>query len=571
MKKLSGIYKRLNKNEWFEPVFVIGMSLTVTLGIVVGVHSAFGQTDVSIASNKGEEYFYEGKYDEAIQEFETLQKEEEWPIWKVKQAEIYSIKGDYDKSNSLLKEAVIVRNKLIQKEPDKYLDKDNEFMNEVVYSFFINKEYEQAVSLGEDYILNNEKYKPLMRTMLAIYMSLDEKDNAKEIVEEYKVDENSSYDMSVYANMQMVIGDINGALSTLKEAFELNKDEINILDVVNQLSNYDREEVINTLTELSEDNDYVYNLFLAKVYSMDKDKYIEAIDIVDSLDDSFKESLVYNVLKAQLAYNIGNEEEATDIVNKIVDNKESGYAKYYIEATEYLKQGNYDKAIEYSKKSILENNDYADNYGVLLPEILLAKNDTDSIESYFRTAILEEPFNISMIISIGNFYANNLGQYDKATQYYELASKINPSNAEIYYLLGNMEVNKEKYDTAIEYFEKALSLDNENSKYFRALGTAYYNIGENEKSISNTREAYALDEADILALNNAGCYYMTVEKDVWRGFSNIEAAYEEMPTNIDSDTKKKITDNYNQAKEVFDKYIEDENIDINIPKLNLFY
>ncbi|SCJ74163.1 TPR repeat-containing protein yrrB [uncultured Clostridium sp.] len=571
MKKLSRIYKRLNKNEWFEPVFVIGMSLTVTLGIVVGVHSAFGQTDVSIASNKGEEYFYEGKYDEAIQEFETLQKEEEWPIWKVKQAEIYSIKGDYDKSNSLLKEAVIVRNKLIQKEPDKYLDKDNEFMNEVVYSFFINKEYEQAVSLGEDYILNNEKYKPLMRTMLAIYMSLDEKDNAKEIVEEYKVDENSSYDMSVYANMQMVIGNINGALSTLKEAFELNKDEINILDVVNQLSNYDREEVINTLTELSEDNDYVYNLFLAKVYSMDKDKYIEAIDIVDSLDDSFKESLVYNVLKAQLAYNIGNEEEATDIVNKIVDNKESGYAKYYIEATEYLKQGNYDKAIEYSKKSILENNDYADNYGVLLPEILLAKNDTDSIESYFRTAILEEPFNISMIINIGNFYANNLGQYDKATQYYELASKINPSNAEIYYLLGNMEVNKEKYDTAIEYFEKALSLDNENSKYFRALGTAYYNIGENEKSISNTREAYALNEADILALNNAGCYYMTVEKDVWRGFSNIEAAYEEMPTNIDSDTKKKITDNYNQAKEVFDKYIEDENIDINIPKLNLFY
>ncbi|MDU2672339.1 MAG: tetratricopeptide repeat protein [Clostridium sp.] len=537
----------------------------------MGVHSAFGQADVSIANNKGEEYFYEGKYDEAIQEFETLQREEEWPIWKVKQAEIYSIKGDYDKSNSLLKEAVIIRNKLIQKEQDKYSDKDNEFMNEVVYSFFINKEYEQAVSLGEDYILNNEEYKPLMRTMLSIYMSLDEKDNAKEIVEEYTVDENSSYDMSVYANMQMVIGDINGALSTLKEAFELNKDEINILDVVSQLANYNREEVINVLTELSEDNDEVYNLFLAKVYSMDKDKYIEAIDIVDSLDDSFKESLVYNVLKAQLAYNIGNEEEATDIVNKIVDSKDSGYAKYYIEATKYLKQGNYDKAIEYSKKSILENNDYADNYGVLLPEILLAKNDTDCIESYFRTAILEEPFNISMIINIGNYYANNLGRYDKAAQYYELASKINSSNADIYYLLGNMEVNQEKYDTAIEYFEKALSLDKENGKYFRALGTAYYNIGDNEESINNTREAYALDETDILALNNAGCYYMTVEKDVWRGFSNIEAAYEEMPENIDSDTKKKITDNYNQAKEVFDKYIEDENIDINIPKLNLFY
>ena len=83
MKKLSEIYKRLNKNEWFEPVFVIGMSLTVTLGIVIGVHSIFGQADVTIADNTAEEYFYEGKYDEAIDEFGNLQKDEEWPIWKV--------------------------------------------------------------------------------------------------------------------------------------------------------------------------------------------------------------------------------------------------------------------------------------------------------------------------------------------------------------------------------------------------------------------------------------------------------------------------------------------------------
>lgn len=571
MKKLSEIYKRLNKNGWFEPVFVIGMSLTVTLGIVVGVHSAFGQANVTIANNIAEEYFYEGKYDEAIEEFENLQKDEEWPIWKVKQAEIYSIKGDYDKSNSLLKEAVIIRNKLIQKDANKYLEKDSEFINEVVYSFFINKEYDQAVSLGEDYILNNEEYKPLMRTMLAIYMSLGENDNAKEIVEEYNVDENSAYDMSVYANMQMMIGDVKGTLNTLKEAFEVDKDEINILDVVNQLVNYDRDEVISYLKELSTDNDEAYKLFLAKVYSMDKDEYIEAIGILDSLDESLKESLVYGVLKAQVLYKIGNEREATDIVNSIINTKDSGYAKYYIEATKYLKQGNYDKAIEACKKSILENNDYTDNYCTLLPEILIAKNETESIESYFRTAILEEPFNINMIVNIGNYYANNLGQYYKAAQYYELASKLNPNDGEIYYLLGKMEVNKEKYDAAIEWFEKAISLDSGNGKYFRALGTAYYNIGDNEAAIYNTREAYALDEADVLALNNAGCYYIMVEKDIWRGFSNIEAAYEEMTGSMDAETKKKIIDNYNKAKDIFDKYIEDENIDINIPEFDLFY
>ncbi|CUO28143.1 MULTISPECIES: tetratricopeptide repeat protein [Clostridium] len=570
MKKLSEIYKRLNKNEWFEPVFVIGMSLTVTLGIVIGVHSIFGQADVTIADNTAEEYFYEGKYDEAIDEFGNLQKDEEWPIWKVKQAEVYSIKGDYDKSNSLLKEAVIIRNKLIQKDSSKYLDKDNEFINEVVFTFFMNKEYDQAVSLGEDYIINNEEYKPLMRTMLAVYMSLGEEENAKDIVKEYNMDKDSAYDMSVYANMQMVTGDIKGAIKTLKDAFEVDNDEINILDVLNQLANYDRDEVLNSINELV-DNDEVYNLFLAKIYSMDETEYDEAIDILDSLDESLKDNLVYAVLKAQLLSNKGNEKEATDIINSIINNKENGYAKYYIEAMEYLKQGEYDKAIESCKKSILENNDYADNYGILLPEILIAKNDIDSIESYFRKAILKEPFNISMIINIGNYYYNNLKQYDKASQYYELASKLKPNDSNIYYLLGNVEVNKEKYEVAIEYFEKAISLESENGKYFRALGTAYYNLGDYEEALNNIREAYSLDENDVLALNNAGCYYMMVEKDVWRGFSNIEAAYEEMPESIDENIKKKIIDNYNKAKTIFDKYIEDEDMDINMPIFELFY
>lgn len=570
MKKLSEIYKRLNKNEWFEPVFVIGMSLTVTLGIVIGVHSIFGQADVTIADNTAEEYFYEGKYDEAIDEFGNLQKDEEWPIWKVKQAEVYSIKGDYDKSNSLLKEAVIIRNKLIQKDSSKYLDKDNEFINEVVFTFFMNKEYDQAVSLGEDYIINNEEYKPLMRTMLAVYMSLGEEENAKDIVKEYNMDKDSAYDMSVYANMQMMTGDIKGAIKTLKDAFEVDNDEINILDVLNQLANYDRDEVLNSINELV-DNDEVYNLFLAKIYSMDETEYDKAIDILDSLDESLKDNLVYAVLKAQLLSNKGNEKEATDIINSIINNKENGYAKYYIEAMEYLKQGEYDKAIESCKKSILENNDYADNYGILLPEILIAKNDIDSIESYFRKAILKEPFNISMIINIGNYYYNNLKQYDKASQYYELASKLKPNDSNIYYLLGNVEVNKEKYEVAIEYFEKAISLESENGKYFRALGTAYYNLGDYEESLNNIREAYSLDENDVLALNNAGCYYMMVEKDVWRGFSNIEAAYEEMPESIDENIKKKIIDNYNKAKTIFDKYIEDEDMDINMPIFELFY
>ena len=40
---------------------------------------------------------------------------------------------------------------------------------------------------------------------------------------------------------------------------------------------------------------------------------------------------------------------------------------------------------------------------------------------------------------------------------------------------------------------------------------------------------YSLNEKDVLSLNNAACYYIMVEEDIWRGYSNIESAYNDMP------------------------------------------
>ena len=76
----------------------------------------------------------------------------------------------------------------------------------------------------------------------------------------------------------------------------------------------------------------------------------------------------------------------------------------------------------------------------------------------------------------------------------------------------------------------------------------YYNEKEYDKAIENIRKAYSLNEKDVLALNNAACYYITVDKDVWRAYSNIESAYNDMPSSIDSESKKLITNNYNAIK-----------------------
>jgi tetratricopeptide (TPR) repeat protein len=125
---IKAYYKKLNnKTKFFEPTLIITMTLLFALVVISGMKSIMGETNTVIASNAAQEYYYEGKYDEAISEYERMQSKEEWPSYKLRIAEIYSLKGDYQKSNNLLKEVVILRNRLIL-DNSKYIEEDKEFI-----------------------------------------------------------------------------------------------------------------------------------------------------------------------------------------------------------------------------------------------------------------------------------------------------------------------------------------------------------------------------------------------------------------------------------------------------------
>ena len=129
----------------------------------------------------------------------------------------------------------------------------------------------------------------------------------------------------------------------------------------------------------------------------------------------------------------------------------------------------------------------------------------------------------------------------------------------------------ENTDEAITNLKKAISVDENNYKYYRTLGTLYFNNKDYDKAIESIRKAYSLNEKDVLSLNNAACYYIMVEKDIWRGYSNIECAYNDMPSDLDEDLKELITSNYEEIKKVYDKYVNDESTAINIDNLKLVY
>ena len=80
-----------------------------------------------------------------------------------------------------------------------------------------------------------------------------------------------------------------------------------------------------------------------------------------------------------------------------------------------------------------------------------------------------------------------------------------------------------------------------------------------------------MDEKDATALNNAAWYYLTVDRDLLRGFENLKSAYSEIPASIKDEDKNIIIENYNVVKKAYDNFMQDETDEFNITGLKLIY
>ena len=134
-----------------------------------------------------------------------------------------------------------------------------------------------------------------------------------------------------------------------------------------------------------------------------------------------------------------------------------------------------------------------------------------------------------------------------------------------------IKINNQRQDEAIELLNKSISLNGKVPKYHRALGTVYLNKEKNAQALKEIRNAYDIDKNDILTLNNAGCYYISIEGDVGRGMVNLKAAYDGINEKTSVEDKEKITQNYNRVKNLSDAQNKRNESTLTIKDLKLFY
>lgn len=582
IKSINEKYKKCcEKNKELPSILIIGLSIIFVVSLVLILKSTISTKEeavtpasvtVNITQNLGEESFYLGEYDKAIEEYEKLDKNEEWPIYKVKIAEVCSAKGDYERANSFIDEAYEIRNSLIENDKEGiYKERDAELGNYITLISLFDGKDKMALEYGEIFLKANPNDKELQRTMFTVYLLLKDENKAKEVLEKYSVDEENSYDLALYARMNMLINKWDEGFEYLKKAWNLNKDEVKVFDIISQEASYDKEKIINKLKELSEKEpkEIAYKAWLVKCYTMSDKTMNEAEQLYKEIKKEDLGEYVFNTVAAKIYQYKEEKVKANELIRNVI--YEKNLIGYQTTAWYYYDKKEYDKAIEYCKKGILENSEYPDNYGFLMTDIMIKKGEPELAEPYFRTALIKEPFNYNIILKAADYYQYTINNLEKTYEYLNFASLIKPNNVDIYYNMAMTKINLRKSDEAIELINKCISLDEENEKYHRALGTIYLEEGNKDKALEEIRAAYDINNNDILTLNNAGCYYISVENNIPRGYENIKSAYDEISNNIDEETKKYITKNYEKAKALFDEYNNDSDKKLEIPDLHLFY
>lgn len=559
LKKID--FLGLIKNKYFAAVASV-IVLTLVLGSALIKLSA--SKKYTITTNKAEEYFYMAEYDKAIKEYKSIsdKDKENTPWWNLKIAEVYSVKGDHDSSTAYISKVKTANST------------DVKVLNLMVFTEFMNKDYKIAETDGEKILNLHSKDKSLVKTMFIVYMANNDLAKAKTLIKQYNVDKKSAYDMAEYSRMLMLLGQWDDGLQALRTAWGLDRDEYKIYDTLSQIAVYNKDDLLQKVTALSTKNpeDIAYTMWLAKIYSQSQGTAAQAQKLIDGLKGKNAGKIEIKLIQASVYQNSGQAAKGDEMINKIITDNPDDYRVLHTAGWYYLNKNDIKKAEEYCKQSILKNKNYPDNYGFLMPEIMKAKGKSLEGEPYFRTALYLEPYNYNIMLNIANYYWYTAKNSDKALEYFKFAEIVKPDDAEIKYNMALIYINGSNNAEAINLLKQCIKINDMVPKYHRTLGTIYFLQKNTAGALKEIRYAYAGDENDIMTLNNAGCYYISVQANLDRGFYNLEMAHKGINKNTDEYTKKVVESNYSKAKQLMNSYKNGKpNSKIKVPEFTLFY
>ena len=338
----------------------------------------------------------------------------------------------------------------------------------------------------------------------------------KEYKNSYEINNNFVWSMFQIGCVLMKLKKTNEAMDWLKKAYDLEKENVDILQKYGDvLVRSDKDEYVKLGIQILEKAKDFYTgnvdilCSLALGYEK-KGKLKEAIELLENANNYPAFFSDENKL-FQLAYFYEKDKNFTKAVeffkSVLVIDRQNIPALLHLGFI-------YKAAKEYKKslkcfRYIIErdpNNSKA-NFGLArLYQKMTNTNDNDTINFYLKSLKLE-PDNFKANTELGIIYLKNK-QYDKALKYLNHSHELNPNNVLCLNAIGNVYQELKDYDKAEEILTEAYKLDRNNLGVISSLGDILFTLGKFESAVLKYEKANKLGEIPEVHLHLGHCYYI---------------------------------------------------------------
>ncbi|MFH1593287.1 MAG: fused MFS/spermidine synthase [Candidatus Omnitrophota bacterium] len=223
------------------------------------------------------------------------------------------------------------------------------------------------------------------------------------------------------------------------------------------------------------------------------------IDFTELINDGFDSSLLTDPEMQLIGDRVGGLVLTDDYAP--VDSLISPVVRHYVQHLACVKLSNYgnglmqqgrlNAAIDYYKRAIGANPDFAETHNNLANALAQRGKFEEAIGHYHNALWLKPEFpeaqsNLAAVLAQEENFSD-------AIMYYEMALKANPDFVAAHAGIGNVMLSQGRFDEALTHYRRALELTPQNAMIHNNVGTILTRQGKINSAIEHYREAVLLD------------------------------------------------------------------------------
>ena len=280
------------------------------------------------------------------------------------------------------------------------------------------------------------------------------------------------------AHLYALSGREKEALALLEKVEHVNPFDLEVHlirgNIYNALEQYPRAiaSFRKALEMADEQKDDIY-LSLAITYQNMAD-YTKAVDyyklclIANPSNEVAMEEMLVSI---EFSHRLG---EGIEFYQRLIDEHPYSYMLWYYLAELYIKQGNYELALNAYDYCLLIKEDFAPAHLDMAQALSLMEKFKEAIERYMMAFEYCKP-DAFTYYNIGECH-ENLQELETARTYYKKAVKLAPEMSQAWYGIGVTFEEEDRWYEAVHYIKKAIELDDQNGEYWLALGDCEYRL-----------------------------------------------------------------------------------------------